>query len=198
MIALGAVGSGLRAWPRRSLPLAACVLALALATVACGGPDGSAAPADSSSTAASQSSDGATGTAVAGNPSLERIAGLELQVASYAVPDVLDGEGGARLAGMLETLGLRSSDVALQIAIDPGGSLAIGRWQLPGRDAGAILSAWDEAVDGAWASDTLVGADALSGRDPDGNRAWVTARDGIFLYIVTDERDLAEAASAAD
>ena len=194
----GAAGSGLRAWPRRSLPLAVGVLALAVVAVACAGPDGSTPPSDTSATATRPASGSATQTTPAGSPNVESIAGLELQVATYPVPDVLDGEGGAELAAMLETLGLLPADVGLEVAIDPAGTLSIGRWQLPGRDADAILSAWDEAVDGAWASETLAGAAALSGRGADGSRAWAISRDGLLVYIVTDDRDLAEAAAAAD
>jgi hypothetical protein len=193
-----AAGLGLRASPRRLVPVAAGVLALAFAAVACAGPDGSTPPADASATAPRPASGSATATTAPGSPTVESIAGLELQVASYPVPEVIEGEGGAELAAMLETLGLRSADVDLEVAIDPAGTLAIGRWHLPGRNADAILSAWDEAVDGAWASETFAGTDALSGRGADGSRAWVTARDGLFLYIVTDDRDLAEAAAAAD
>jgi hypothetical protein len=134
---------------------------------------------------------------VAGVP-VEQIAGLELQVASYAVPDVLEGEGGARLSAMLEALDLGPEDVLLEIAVDPDRRLDIGRWQLPGRGAGAILAAWDDAIDGEWTQDTLAGQDALRGRGTDGSQAWVTARDGLFLYIITDDPELAEAAAASD
>lgn len=194
----GAAGSGLRAWPRRSLPLTAGVLGLAFAVVACAGPDGSTPPADGSTTPTRSASGSAIQTTPAGSPDVESMAGLELQVASYPVPDVLDGAGGAELAAMLETLGIQPADVDLEVAIDPAGTLAIGRWQLPGRDADAILSAWGEAVDGTWASETLAGANALSGRGTDGSRAWATARNGLLIYIVTNDRDLAEAAATAD
>ena len=194
-----AAGLGLRAWPRRSLSHAGGVVAVAIIAVACGGPDGSTPPAGRSAGATTPP---ASSSLVEGTPSgslaVERIADLELQVAAHDVPEVLEGEGGEQLAAMLDTLGLEPNDVKLEIAIDPDGSLAIGRWQLPDRDAGEILSAWDEAVAGAWASATLAGEDALSGRGSDGSRAWATARDGVFVYIVTDDRELAEAAAASD
>ncbi|MGH2416850.1 MAG: hypothetical protein ACRDFY_00815 [Candidatus Limnocylindria bacterium] len=189
-----AAGLGLRARPRRSLFVAAGALGLAVIAMACGGPAGSTPPADGSTPA--------SGSLVEGSPTgslaVERIADLDLQVAAYDVPTVLEGEGGELLAAMLATLGLEPNDVELEIAIDPDGSLAIGRWRLPERRADEILSAWDEAVDGAWATATLAGEDALSGRGSDGSRAWATARDGVFVYIVTDDRELAEAAAASD
>jgi hypothetical protein len=120
-----------------------------------------------------------------------------MRVTSFDVPDVLGGEGGAQLSTMLETLGLEPADVRLVIAVDPAGSLGIGRWELPGADADAILSAWDDASRGDWQSETLAGEPALFGRGPDGSRAWATARDGIFLYIATDDPSLAEAAAEA-
>jgi hypothetical protein len=86
----------------------------------------------------------------------------------------------------------------LEVAIDPERRLDIGRWRLPDRDAEEILAAWDEAVDGNWTPVKLDGHDALRGRGTDGSNAWVTARDNLFLYIVTNDRSLAEAAAASD
>lgn len=193
-----AAGLGLRAWPRRSLSVAVGVLSLALIGVACGGPDGSTPPpAGRSADATALASTSLVEGSPTGSLAVERMGDLELQVAAYDVPEVLEGEGGEQLAAMLATLGIQPEDVELEIAIDPAGSLAIGRWQLSDRDADEILSAWDEAVDGTWASTTLAGEDALSGRASDGNRAWATARDELFVYIVTDDSELAEAAAAA-
>jgi hypothetical protein len=200
VLPLGAAGWGLRASLRRPSrsPAGAFVLALAVALAACGGPNGSSPPTTSDVSTESGAGGGEASASVPAQArGLERIGDLDMQVASYEVPDVLGGEGGAQLSAMLETLGLEPADVSLVIAIDPGGSLAIGRWELPGADAGAILSAWDEASGGGWQTETLAGAPALYGRGPDGGRAWATARDGVFLYIATDEPSLAEAAAEA-
>ena len=197
MLLFCTAGLGLRARPRRCLPLAAIAVALAATLSACGGPDVSTPPASGAATSADPSTSSPSGTGPLGDPGVERIAGLELRVASFAVPEALDAEGGAELAAMLDTLGLQASDVLLEVAIDPEGSLSIGRWQVPGAGADAILAAWEEAVDG-WTTTTLAGRDALMGRGVDGGRAWATASDGLFVYIVTDDRDLAEAAAAAD
>jgi hypothetical protein len=175
----------------------AFVLVAALA--ACGGPDGSDQPSTPADANGSTASGGGTvsGSVPAEAQGLERVGDLDMQVSSYDVPDVLEGERGEQLSAMLDAVGLEPADVRLVIAVDPAGSLAIGRWELPGADAGAILSAWDEASGGDWQSDTLAGEAALHGVGPDGSRAWATARDGVFLYIATDEPSLAEAAAEA-
>jgi hypothetical protein len=197
MVSFGAAGRGLRVSSRRSLSLAAAGIALVASVAACSSaPDRSTAPAAEDSPIVSNPSVVAA-TIPAEARDLEQVGGLELQVASYDVPDVLDAEGGAELGAMLDSLGLQPTDVGLVIAVDPDGSLAIGRWELPDRDAGAILSAWGGAAAGDWDSETLAGQPALSGRGADGSLAWATARDGIFLYIVTDDRDLAEAAAGS-
>jgi hypothetical protein len=170
---------------------------LGVGAAACGGPDGSSTPRDAHGTDGA-TSDATIGSAGAGAASLDRIGGLELQVSSYAVPDRLEGEGGAQLAAMLEALDLRPQDVLLEVAIDPERRLDIGRWQLPDRDAEEILAAWGQAVGGAWTEESLAGQDALRGRGTDGSHVWVSARDGLFLYIITDDRALAEAAVASD
>lgn len=201
LVPLGAARWGLRAPPRRSSRLAAVGLIVAAALVGCGTPTGSTSPAVAGSTVAPSgvvvdSGDPGTSSAASADAiGLERIGGVELQVASYDVPDVLDAAGGDELTSMLETLGLQPADVSLEIAVDPAGSLAIGRWQLPDRDADDILAAWGAAAGSGWRSENLAGQPALSGLGPDGGAAWATARDGVFLYIVTDDRDLAEAAA---
>ena len=200
MLAIGAAGWGLRASLRRSLRCCGLALVLTALLVACGEADGSTSPANASGGSidlTDPSGDAAFGTAPPEARGLEQVGGLDLEVASYEVPDVLDAEGGDELSAMLEALGLQPENVSLVIAVDPAGSLAIGRWELPGSNAGAILSAWDEAAGGDWQSQTLAGEPALSGRGVDGDHAWATARDGVFLYIVTDDRALAEAAALA-
>jgi hypothetical protein len=195
MVLFGAAGLGLRASPRRSLCLVAAGAALIAAVAACStSADGSRPPAADTSLVLPNPS-GVAATIPAEAQGLQHVGGLDLQVASYDVPDVLDAEGGAELAAMLNTLGLRPTDVGLVIAVDPGGGLAIGRWELPDRDAGAILAAWGDAAGGDWDSETIAGRPALSGHGADGSLAWATAADGVFLYIVTDDRDLAEAAA---
>jgi hypothetical protein len=201
VLPLGAAGWGLRASLRRSLRLPGAALLLAAALVACGGPEGSSQPSSAAPGGPDVTTDSGSGDVSASVPAeargLERVGDLDMQVASYDVPDVLEGEGGAQLSAMLAALGLEPADVGLVIAVDPAGSLAIGRWELPGANAEAILSAWDEASGGDWQSESLAGAPALYGRGPDGGRAWATARDGVFLYIATDEPSLAEAAAEA-
>ena len=200
MLPRGAAGWGLRASLRRSLRRSAVAFALVAALAACGGPNGTSQPT-ASPTDAAVSTDSGGGAVSASVPAeargLERVGDIRMQVASYDVPDVLEGEGGEQLSAMLAAVGLEPADVRLVIAVDPAGSLAIGRWELPGADAGAILSAWDEASGDEWQADTLAGQPALHGRGPDGGRAWATARDGVFLYIATDEPALAEAAAEA-
>jgi len=184
------VGCGLRASPHRpwlwTLPL---VLLMTMTLGACG-------QSETADPAAAESA-GPVGSGGDGLAFPTRIGALELEVAEYQVPEVLDAEGGAELGAMLETLGLATNEVSLVIAVDPADTLAIGRWKLPDRDAAAILAAWQGAAGSGWRSDTLGGEAALSGRGPDGSIAWAVARDDAFLYIVTDDRSLAEAAAEA-
>jgi hypothetical protein len=196
MVFFGAAGRGLRVSSRRSRFIAIAVGLVAAVAACTTSPDPSAPPATDGSQAVSDQS-GVTSSIPAEAQALEHVGGLDLQVAAYDVPDVLDAEGGAELGAMLDNLGLQPADVGLVIAVDPADSLAIGRWELPGRDAGSILAAWDDAAGGDWEPETIAGQPALSGHGADGSLAWATARDGVFLYIVTDDRDLAEAAAGA-
>jgi hypothetical protein len=127
---------------------------------------------------------------------LDEVAGIRLESAEVDVPSVLQEPGGPELAAMLETLDLEPSEVTLLVAVDPEGRLAIGHWELPGADADAILDAWAGAAGSSWDRVTLAGAAALAGIGPDGGTAWATAADGVFRYISTDDRALAEAAAA--
>ncbi|HEX5591254.1 MAG TPA: hypothetical protein VFX65_13265 [Candidatus Limnocylindrales bacterium] len=112
------------------------------------------------------------------------------------MPDALGGAGGPQLQAMLEALDLTPAEVTLVMAVDRSGQLDIGRWELPGRDAAAILAAWAAAAGAGWVSATLAEEPALAGRGPDGRRAWAVARDGLFVYVVTDDPDLAAEAIA--
>ena len=191
-----AAGPSFRAWSRRSSLLLAC--ALVLSACADAAPDGSAGPdgvASLPGATGGVTTPNASAGAAAQSLGLEVIAGIELESATYDVPSVLEQEGGPELAAMLETLGLEPSEVSLLVAVDPGGRLAIGHWELPGADAASILAAWAAAAAGDWEETTLAGLPALAGRGPDGGTAWATAADGVFRYISTDERVLAEASA---
>jgi hypothetical protein len=126
----------------------------------------------------------------------DRIGTVELEAVTYRLPDALDDAGGPQLAAMLGALGLTLADVTLVIAVDRAGLLAIGRWELPGKEAGAILAAWKSAAGPGWQPATLAGEPAIAGRGPDGKQAWAVARDGVFVYVVTEEPQLAEEAVA--
>ena len=194
-MATSRAGWGFRALPRH-LAAAAVIVCLA----GCGG----------NSSASSTAQPGAAspdGSNVAGQPSTldggvagaalpSSVDGVELQVAAIAVPDALDGLGGPELRAMLDALDLQPSDVSLVVAVDRGDRLAIGRWSLPDRSADAILEAWADAAGDGWAR-LEIGGGALAGAGPDGSRAWATAHDGVFVYVVSDERSLAEAALLA-
>lgn len=188
-------GRALRVSPRalaRGLP--ACALALVLVVAACGGSGASGAgPGSAAESGGSESG--------SQDPALEllpdRIGGVELEVIEYPVPDALDVVGGPQVSNMLATLGLTTADVTLVMAVDRASLLAIGRWGLPDKDAGAILAAWKGAVGAGWTPATLGGEPALAGRGPDGRQAWAVAREGTFVYIVTDDPSLAEQAVSA-
>jgi hypothetical protein len=186
------------------------VLILTFGLAACGGsgPSGSAGgsgPGDGAGGGPVEGGDSAAGgsapepgsTAVpADAPIARRIANLDLDVVAYRVPDVLAEPDDRQLAAMLRALDLTPAEVSLVIGVDRAGRLAIGRWGLPGRNADAILAAWSEAAGTAWQTLTLGEERALSGRGPDGSRAWAVARDGVFVYVVTDDPALATQAVA--
>lgn len=199
-------GRGLRASPRlRVRAIADLALVLVLGVAACGGSGasgsaqgpGSGDAAEGGSAAGSDGSTPGSGADPAAALIPDRIAGLELEVVSYPVPDRLDEAGGPLLATMLRALDLIPAGVSLVIAVDHAGRLAIGRWELPGRKADAIRAAWKEAAGTGWQSTTLGPESALTGHGPDGSQAWAVARDGVFLYLVTDDPQLAEEAAAA-
>lgn len=204
-----AAGRGLRASLRPSsfpFPLGAALLAAVVAAAlgGCGGPQGSDGPPDSSAgteaTVGSVVGVDPSGSGSAGAvdvPELTEIGGQRFEVVSYPVADALDAEGGAPVRAMLEQLGVAPSDVELVLAIAPGGDPAVSRWHVPGADAASILSAWAAAANGAWTEDELDGIPALVGEGPDAERAWVVARDGCFVYVRTDDRDLAQQIAAA-
>ena len=187
-----AVERGLRAPLRRlSVPFAlALALALALGLAACGGPEGSDAPDGNDGT------DGAT-PASASDGGLVGLGDLDLEVASYPVVDALAAEGGAAIASMLESLDIDPADVELTLAVAPGGDPTVSDWRLTGASAEAILDAWAAAAPGAWSSTTLAGRPALSGDGVDGSSAWALAADGRFLYVRTDDSDVAEEVAAS-
>lgn len=191
-------GRGLRALPRFLL-----VGGLGILVASCGTahPDDPGLSADG----ASPGQPGIAGTeplaaidgGVSGAVLPTRIGELELQVASFSIPESLDGAGGEELRAMLDELELRPVDISLVVAVDAARTLAIGRWGLPGRSSEAIRSAWLDAAGESWSYTRIGRVDALGGPSPDGNRAWATAGDGVFVYVVTDDRSLAEAALAA-
>lgn len=193
------VGRDPRVPPHRTRPFIGGLL-LAAVLVACGStaPDGSARPGSSGDpgvTGPEGSGAAAAGGGTTSGFSLDRVAGIDLEVSPLTVPESLDLDGGPQLAAMLEALGLGPSQVGLTVAVDPAGRLAIGHWQLPGASADAILDAWAGAS--GWAETTLGGRPGLSGTGPDGGSAWASAADGVFLYISADDRSLADAAAAA-
>jgi len=190
-------------WALRGSPRASAIAALALVVVlgvaACGdsGSAGSAPrPGAGDGSAAGSVGSASDSTDPAGALLPDRVGDVELEVVSYRVPDALDGVGGPQLATMLGTLDLTPADVSFVMAVDRAGLLDIGRWELPGKDADAILVAWKEAVGTGWRSAPLGGEPALAGRGPDGRQAWAVARDGVFVYVVTDDPRLAEEAVA--
>lgn len=171
------------------------------------GGSGDSTDAGDGATGATGDSAGASGGAAAGSGAgsgtgvgtaviPDRIGSLELKVVPYRVPSVLDEADGRQLATMLGALDLPPAAVSLVIAVDREGRLAIGRWELPGRGAEQIGDAWREAAGTGWRSAVLAGEAALTGRGPDGSLAWAVARDGVFVYVVTDDQRLAEEAVA--
>lgn len=196
--------------PRSAHSPAALVLVLALGIAACGGSGaagsaGGPGPADGAGNGPVESGGPAAGSGgsepgstgvPADTPISSRIASLDLDVVSYQVPDVLAEPDDRQLAAMLRALDLAPAEVSLVIAVDRAGLLAIGRWGMPGRNADAILAAWKEAAGTGWQTVSLGAEPALSGRGPDGSRAWAVAREGVFVYVVTDDPELAEQAVA--
>jgi len=182
--------------PLHFLPI---VLALVLshALVACGGPDGSDAP--NGNDAPDQSAGGGTSgsASVEGGGDLARLGGQDLEVASYPVVDALAAEGGPAIASMLDSLDIDPAEVDLTLAVAPGGDPTVSDWRLPGASAEAILEAWAASAPGAWSSTTLSGQPALMGSGVDGSPAWALAVDGRFLYVRTDDVDIAEEVAAS-
>jgi hypothetical protein len=121
---------------------------------------------------------------------------VDLEVADFEVADALSAEGGAAVASMLQSLAITPADVELTLAVAPGGDPTISDWHLPGGSASEILDAWADSAPGTWSSTTLAGVPALSGRGLDGSSAWAVATDGRFVYIRTDDADIAEEAAA--
>lgn len=185
------VERGLRA-PLRFLRIG-LAFALSLALVACGGPDGSDAPDGSVTVDPSAGGSDAEG----GAGELTRLGGEDLEVASYPVADALAAEGGAAIGSMLDALGIDPAEVDLTLAVAPGGDPTVSDWRLPGASAQAILDAWAAAAPGGWSSTTLSGRPALAGNGPDGSSAWAVAVDGRFLYVRTDDVDIAEEVAAS-
>lgn len=196
-----------RVSPRRFVRPATAgpALLLAAALVACGASDGSTPPESTASAGPLAATPGGTvsgsvdpsidpGTAAG----LDRIGGLKLESTAYPIADALAAEGGEELGVMLDQLGLEPEEVELTIFVDAGSSVGISHWALPGADAEEILAAWAAAdPSGDWRSASLDGVPSLEGHGPDGSTAWATARDGVFLYVTTADRSLAESAAAA-
>lgn len=182
---------GLRA-PLRS-PCTLLALALLLVLVACGGPDGSEAPDGSLPAHPSASGSGVE----EGSGDLAHLGSSDLEVASYPVVDALAAEGGDAIASMLDALDIDPADVDLTLAVAPGGDPTISDWRLPAASAEAILDAWAAAAPGDWSSTTLSGQPALTGNGVDSSPAWALAVDGRFLYIRTDDVEIAEDVAAS-
>jgi hypothetical protein len=165
---------------------------------ACGGPDGSEAPNGNDAT--DQSAGDATSP---GSPSdggggdLARLGDQDLEVASYPVVDALAAEGGAAIRSMLDSLDIDPAEVDLTLAVAPGGDPTVSDWRLTGLSAEAILDAWAAAAPGTWSSTTLSGQPALTGTGVDGSTAWALAADGRFIYVRTDDVDIAEEVAAS-
>jgi hypothetical protein len=196
-------GRVLRDSPRAPAHALVALALLVLGAAACGSSDpagsspraGAGGPAGGGSAAESGGST-STSTDPAGALIADRVGDLDLEVVSYRLPDALGGVGGPQLEAMLGSLDLTSADVSVVMAVDRAGRLAIGRWELPGKDAEAILAAWEEAAGSGWQSALLGSEPALAGRGPDGRQAWAVARDGVFVYVVTDDPGLAAEAVA--
>jgi hypothetical protein len=194
---------GLRApFPR----LSTWLLALTLLLVACGGPEGSAAPVGSAADQPADTYDTASGDASSapavsssdaeGAGDFSRLGGVNLEVADYRVEEALAAEGGDAVASMLRSLEIDPGEVELRLAVAPGGDPTISDWHLPTGSAAEILEAWAESAPGTWSSTTLAGLPALSGQGLDGSSAWAMATDGRFVYIRTDDPALAIEAAA--
>ena len=128
---------------------------------------------------------------------LGSIGGDELEVTAFSVDEALAAEGGDAIGAMLHDLDIPADDVELSVAVAPGGDPAISDWLLPGASSAEILDAWQAAAPGDWRSDELDGTAALVGTGPDGTRAWAFARDDRFIYVRTDDRDIAEEVASA-
>ncbi len=198
-------GRGLLALPRATF--VALSVAAAMLLTACGQPHASrrdspptpmvgTAQGGSSFEASGPSGSGETNGLGAGVVLPTRIGGVDLTVTTYDGPAEFEGSGADEFRAMLEELGVESRDVSLVMAVDGSGALAIGRWAIPGRNADTILSAWLAATSG-WVVVPLDQLPAATGTGPDGSRGWAAARDGVFIYVVAQDRSLAQAALLA-
>ncbi|HET6380898.1 MAG TPA: hypothetical protein VFH63_07660 [candidate division Zixibacteria bacterium] len=124
----------------------------------------------------------------------DRLGAVKLTLLAYPLPDSLDARGGRELDALLAQLGIDPGEATLHLAVDPRGALAIGRWGFPGRTADEIRAAWMQATNGTWREIEVEGGTMLTGPGPDDSTAWATARDGVFIYVVT--QSAATAASA--
>jgi hypothetical protein len=170
------------------------------ALVGCGGPDGPTpigSPAGAASSAEASGGEGGASGAGAEAQELAHIGGEDLEVVAYPVGDALEAEGGDSIQTMLDELGIDPAAVSLVLAVAPGGDPAISSWELPGVDAAAILDAWEASAPGRWEPETIGDSPALVGEGVDGDRAWALAVDGRFVYVHTDEADIAEEVAAA-
>jgi hypothetical protein len=177
--------------------LAACTSVPADGTAAASGEPAQGAPGNADRARAGSVGGGAGASGGAGVALPDRLGDVKLTVLAYQLPDSLDARGGRELDALLSQLGIDPSEATLHLAVDPRGALAIGRWGLPGRAEDEIRAAWLQATNGTWRETEVDGETMLTGPGPDDSTAWATARDGVFIYVVTQSAATAATAVAS-
>jgi hypothetical protein len=130
---------------------------------------------------------------VPGFPS--EVGGVRLVAAKYTAADILDRPGGALIRSFLTSLRVDAATVQVTAGVDINERLAIGVWDIPGAGASSLLDAWTKAAGDGWHSQSVAGESVLAGSDAtSGNPAYVMARDGRLVYVVSGEQALAVAA----